>query len=453
MKIIITPIGIESSTGRQYAPVLEDGRFIYIPIPEFSTQNPKHQEIISNLKSLQKNSYNFKTYNEIPIEPWLEYPENKHIGDFLSNRTYLGYPLRSYIPHFDPEFITLTYGEGSHNKAKTLSSLEKGDMLVFYMSLSPPFQNKSKGKFIVGYFTIEKVYDYRFKGVILDYNNIDNRIKNNMHIIRRDIAPVIVVGKPNESRLFKYALQFTDNKRWEILEEILQKIRWPHKTNIVHMGIKVLYGAAAKKFRDLVINHERRILQKELSKNNVLIQEFTESNLERPEFYHFKEKFKRDIKTIIIEGEGLTTEFKSSLRWDFRLNSVNKVLEFVIVKEISGFLNSEGGLLLIGVGDNGKIIGLERDYKSLKKKDKDGFSNHIVQVICNYIGEEFGDFWRIRFLKIDNIEICVVDVNKSPDPVYIKNKNMEQFYIRKGTSTRPLSIREAHKYIKHHFKN
>jgi len=144
MKLIITPIGIESSTGGQYAPILEDCRFIYIPIPEFSIRNPEHQ------KKFSEYFYNLKTYSEIPIESWPEYPDKKFIGDFLSDRTFKGYPLKSYVPHFDPEFKTFTYGEGSHKKAKTLFTLNERDILVFYMSLISLFQNKAKGKFNSG---------------------------------------------------------------------------------------------------------------------------------------------------------------------------------------------------------------------------------------------------------------------------------------------------------------
>lgn len=263
MKINLVPIGIESSTGGDYAPILDDGRFIFIPIPEtkpeFSVNHQKHQEFISDLKLFHENSTNYshdlKPYYEIPIKPWPEFPTMKYLGDFLGEQNYNGYPLNSYIPHFDPEFKTFTYGEGSQNKAKSLSTLKEGDMLVFYMSLIPPFKNKAKGKFIVGYFTIETIFDYRFRKLKLDFKNIDDRIKNNMHIIRKDKDPVIAVGKMKESRLFKHAFQFT-NEKWEILPNILEKIDWHFKTNKLIRGIRVLNGLDAEKFKRLIINYD-----------------------------------------------------------------------------------------------------------------------------------------------------------------------------------------------------
>lgn len=240
------------------------GRFIFIPIPEtrpeFSVRHPNHQEFISDLKLFHKSRSNYfyelKPYYEIPIKPWSEFPTMKFLGDFLGEQNYNGYPLNSYIPHFDPEFETFTYGEGSHNKAKSLSTLRKGDMLVFYMSLSPPLKNRAKGKFIVAYYTIEKVFDYRFGTAKLNFNDIDERIKNNMHIIRRDKEPVIAAGKMNESRLFNHALQLT-NEKWEILPNMLEKIDWPFKTNKLIRGTRVLEGRSAEKLKELIINHDK----------------------------------------------------------------------------------------------------------------------------------------------------------------------------------------------------
>ncbi len=260
MKVLIVPIGIESKTGGQYAPILDDGRFLFIPIPEFSIENPKHKEKIAELKIFHKNvyktSYDFKTYNEIKIDPWPEFPNRRHMGDYLGDGKYRGYPLTSYIPHYDPEFNTFTYGEGSEAKAKALSKLDKGDMLVFCMSLIPAFRSRAKGKYLVGYITIEKIFNFRFNGQNLDYSKIDKRICYNMHIIRKDKSPVIAVGKPNESRLFKKAIQLTDNKKWNILPDILKQIDWPYKTSIVHMGLKKLMGDYAKKFCEFVYSYD-----------------------------------------------------------------------------------------------------------------------------------------------------------------------------------------------------
>jgi len=52
----------------------------------------------------------------------------------------------------------------------------------------------------------------------------------------------------------------------------------------------------------------------------------------------------------------------------FQAGQASKVMEQVIVKTAAAFLNSEGGTLLIGVDDDGKVLGLENDYKNLQKQ-------------------------------------------------------------------------------------
>ena len=48
-----------------------------------------------------------------------------------------------------------------------------------------------------------------------------------------------------------------------------------------------------------------------------------------------------------------------------QVEAVNKKLEEVILKTVAAFANSQGGTLLIGVDDEGTILGLEQDYLSL----------------------------------------------------------------------------------------
>ncbi len=161
-----------------------------------------------------------------------------------------------------------------------------------------------------------------------------------------------------------------------------------------------------------------------------------------------------DILDIISKGENKIVEFKSSFRWDIRGKRVNTELEHVIAKGISGFLNTKGGLLFIGVDENGEILGLEKDFSSLGKNNQDGFQLKLVEVVRSYIGSEIADFWKIKFFNIEDKEICLIEVIKSPEPVYtkkFKQKDEEDFYIRVGSSTTPLSMRETVKYQQHHF--
>lgn len=155
---------------------------------------------------------------------------------------------------------------------------------------------------------------------------------------------------------------------------------------------------------------------------------------------------------IITKGENNFVEFKSSLRWDYKTNQVNKVLEYVVAKTISAFLNSEGGTLFIGVDDEGNVLGIDRDYSTLgKKQSKDEFQQKLVEIINNYVGKEFHQFISIKVEEIDQKDVCIVEISNSNMPAFINNNSKEEFYIRASSSSQPMSIRESNDYIISHW--
>lgn len=158
-----------------------------------------------------------------------------------------------------------------------------------------------------------------------------------------------------------------------------------------------------------------------------------------------------EIKSLLANRESSALEFKSSARWDYRQNALNKELEKVVVKEIAGFLNAGGGKLLIGIDDNHAVLGLEKDYQTLKKKDRDGYELFITQLVSNYIGKEFCSYLRIAFQEVDEQDICLISVEAGPKPAYAQEGNEAKFYLRTGNSTQQLNTKEAIDYMATHW--
>lgn len=161
----------------------------------------------------------------------------------------------------------------------------------------------------------------------------------------------------------------------------------------------------------------------------------------------------RDWKEAILRGENDFVEFKSSMRWDYRENCVNKTLEYVIAKTISGFLNTEGGTLFIGVEDDGDICGIEKDYSTIRNKNRDGFRLRFVEIVNNYLGKGFHEYISEKIETIDGKDICIVNVSQSGTPVFVLHKEKQEFYIRASASTQPMGVKEAHEYISYHWNN
>lgn len=179
-------------------------------------------------------------------------------------------------------------------------------------------------------------------------------------------------------------------------------------------------------------------------------------------YIKFFERIRRehnDINMLIKEGENVHLEFKSTLRYDTTTEKVNKVLEDVIIKSIAAFNNTQGGRLVIGVKNDGEIYGLENDYSTLKKQNKDFFELHLRTLIETAYGNAFSaQCINIEFLTENGHDICIVNINKGKEPLYTKVVNKqglieEKFYIRVGNSSREIQFSsEIISYIDKHFR-
>jgi len=160
--------------------------------------------------------------------------------------------------------------------------------------------------------------------------------------------------------------------------------------------------------------------------------------------HHFGEE--PDVSKLIIQEEHEHLEFKSTMRFDQRQKETSREMEKAVMKTVSAFLNSKGGILVIGVNDNQEIIGLRDDYETLPRKDSDGFENHFTQLFNKMIGPEFRHLVRIKFQGINDLEVCLVQVTTSSRPVYLKVDSNEHFYVRTGNVTTPLKLSEVEAY-------
>lgn len=166
-----------------------------------------------------------------------------------------------------------------------------------------------------------------------------------------------------------------------------------------------------------------------------------------------KESANEEVQELILAGESDVVEFKSTLRYDLRAKVVNKKLEYVIAKTISAFLNSEGGNLFIGVDDNQNMLGLTDDIETLSKKDIDGFELHLVEIIKKFIGGRHTSHIKITFPLVEDTQICRIKVSKSSNPVFVEYEGKEDFFVRTGCSSQPLSREDQSAYEKSHWGN
>ena len=141
-------------------------------------------------------------------------------------------------------------------------------------------------------------------------------------------------------------------------------------------------------------------------------------------------------------GESQTVEFKSTARWNVRAGRPDKKMGHVIAKTICGFLNAQGGKLLIGVDDDANAVGLDADIATLgNKANQDGYELFLRRLLDNSLSVPTAGIVSIGFESIAGTDICVVSASSSGKPVFAKpheGSDHSEFWVRTGNATNQL---------------
>jgi hypothetical protein len=142
---------------------------------------------------------------------------------------------------------------------------------------------------------------------------------------------------------------------------------------------------------------------------------------------------KESVMELIKRSECHYIEFKATLEYDIDKNEYNKALNKECLKTIAAFLNADGGVLLIGVRDDGTIIGIEQDLQYVQRKNPDGFQLKLRDLIQNSLKPFPHRKIEFFFENVNQATVCRVNVKpvKRTQIVYLENN----LYIREGNKT------------------
>jgi len=161
------------------------------------------------------------------------------------------------------------------------------------------------------------------------------------------------------------------------------------------------------------------------------------------------------VADLLAAGESQTVEFKSTARWNLHTRAPDRKLEHVIVKTVCGFLNAEGGTLLIGVTDDGDVLGLGDDLQTLgKKPNLDGYELFLRQNLDNNLSIPTAGVVKVRFERTDALDVCAVAVAASAKPVFAKAASggePAEFWVRVGNATKQLHGDDMMEYRANHW--
>jgi len=150
---------------------------------------------------------------------------------------------------------------------------------------------------------------------------------------------------------------------------------------------------------------------------------------------------------LLGEMETERVEFKSSAYYSYRPSVPEKVITESVLKTVAGFLNAGGGTLLVGISDNGEILGVQPDL-DMKNLDGDRYVNSLTTAIERSLGSLASTMAKIRLESVDGFQVAVVHVPPSPEPIYAKvSKRNPAFFVRVNNSTRILDGADLVGYV------
>ena len=163
------------------------------------------------------------------------------------------------------------------------------------------------------------------------------------------------------------------------------------------------------------------------------------------------------LPVLDIADEGQTLELKTSIAFPPGEGKPNigKQL-YNILKELTAFMNTDGGTLYIGIHDKTKkVIGIEGDYKFLNddeedeyngsyKEDKDGYELKIRNTMDRLCPSLANSLTSISYESLEGRVYCKLEVKPARRPIFLSGT---QLYIRQGNRLKLLKSDEITLFI------
>ena len=156
-----------------------------------------------------------------------------------------------------------------------------------------------------------------------------------------------------------------------------------------------------------------------------------------------------DVNAIIDGGETSAVEFKSSLRMNLHTKQQDKRIELSALKTLAAFLNTGGGKLVIGVADDGAPVGIQEDGFP----NEDRVNLHLGNIVNRSLGALAMQYIVTSFHDYRGTRVMVLDCKPSANPVFLKDGNNEDFFMRAGAATRTLTGDDLLTYTRNRFPN
>jgi hypothetical protein len=163
------------------------------------------------------------------------------------------------------------------------------------------------------------------------------------------------------------------------------------------------------------------------------------------------------LPVLDVGDENQTMELKTSIVFPPGEGEANigKQL-YTILKELTAFMNTDGGTLYIGIHDKTKkVIGIKGDFKYLNddekdeyngsyKEDRDGYELKIRNVMDKQCTSLANSLTKIEFDSLEGNVYCKITVQPARRPIFLRDT---QLFIRQGNRVKMLKGDEISLFV------
>lgn len=157
------------------------------------------------------------------------------------------------------------------------------------------------------------------------------------------------------------------------------------------------------------------------------------------------------FRDLVRRGESKSTEFKTTFQMCVRTGEIKPDVETSALKSIVGFMNADGGALLLGVTDDQSVVGLDEELQKFHGKKGNPLDSFILRLkdkIKRRIGKASLPLVTIVPLKINGKNVFQIDCSMASEGVYLDD---EHFYLRVPAATEQMKGPQLEKYLRRRF--
>jgi len=162
---------------------------------------------------------------------------------------------------------------------------------------------------------------------------------------------------------------------------------------------------------------------------------------------------RKSFEEKLKEEESAYLEFKSSMIYDIERKVPSKDIKREVAISIAAFSNTDGGILIIGVGPKKQPYGIENDYKTFSKEQNwDQWLRAFSDLIDSDIDVKITSSLDVKNIVYDGKPFAIIKIPKGIEPAYIAPKNEQEFYIRSQNRSKKLKPKDAIEYAQKRFR-